>query len=92
MYILGAHLISTYSGMPYADYIQERIWSPLNMSMTTFSPDKALQTGKRTESWSGSGRRIPFWFSDDMLALNAGAGGVISNVEDLVNNCSILPR
>lgn len=70
--------------MSYPKYIQERIWGPLNMSSTTFSPTKALLSGKRTESWTSFGWLIPFWFSEVLLDLIAGAGGVISNVEDMV--------
>ena len=76
--------MSTYSGMPYVDYIQERIFGPLNMTSTTFSPNKALESGKRSEAWDDTGRLIPFWFTDDMTDLNAGQGGIISNVEDMV--------
>lgn len=82
--MLGAHLISTYSGMPYPDYIQERIFDRLNMTSTTFSPTEALKSGKRSQTWTASGRLIPFWFSENALDLNAGPGGIISNVEDLV--------
>ena len=84
MYMLGAHLVSTYSGILYTDYVQERILSPLNMSSTTFSPDEAFETGRRSQSWTGPGRLIPFWMTDDMTDLAAGMGGLVSNVEDLV--------
>ena len=90
MYILGSHLISKYSGMPYTSYINQRIFTPLNMTSTTYKPSEAAASGKATENWTGTGkgrRRIPWWFSDDMVELNAGPGGVISNVPDMVRNC-----
>lgn len=83
--MLGQHLIVTYSGRSYPEYIQDRIWDRLNMSSTTFSPTKALHSGKLTEAWSSSGRLIPFWFSEDDVDLMAGAGGLISSVEDVVS-------
>ena len=89
MFVLGAHLISTYSGMPYVDYAQERIFDPLNMTSTTFSPNKAFESGKRSESWAEDGHFIPFWFTEDMIELNAGQGGIISNVDDMV--CTSFP-
>lgn len=86
MYILGSHLISKYSGMPYTEYIKQRIFTPLNMTSTTYKPSEAAASGKATENWTGKGRRIPWWFSDDMVELNAGPGGVISNVPDMVRS------
>jgi CubicO group peptidase (beta-lactamase class C family) len=90
MYILGAHLISTYSGKRYTEFVKERIWDPLNMSYTTFSPTEACKDGLLTQSWTANGRRIPAWFPDDMVELIAGAGGIISNVVDMVQ-CAHLP-
>lgn len=85
MYMLGAHLVSTYSGKTYPEYIKERIWGPLNMTSTTISPNEALQSGKRTDTWTASGRLIPFWFAEESIDLNAGPGGIISSAVDLVS-------
>lgn len=85
MYMLGQHLIATYSGMSYPEYVQERIFNRLGMSSATFSPAKALRSGKRTEAWTQSGRRIPFWISEDDAEVSEGAGGVITSAGDLVS-------
>ncbi|KIP11152.1 hypothetical protein PHLGIDRAFT_28072 [Phlebiopsis gigantea 11061_1 CR5-6] len=90
MYMLGAYLVSTYSGIPYTNYVQDRILNPLNMSSTTFSPDEALETGRRSQSWTGLGRLIPFWMTDDMTDLAAGMGGLVSSVEDLTKWIKVL--
>ncbi|TFY81752.1 hypothetical protein EWM64_g2261, partial [Hericium alpestre] len=82
MYMLGAHLIATYAGS-YARFVEERIWTPLNMTSTTYSPSKAAASGKLTQSWITFGRRIPTWHTDATIDLNQGPGGVISSVEDL---------
>ena len=84
MYMLGSHIATLYAGKPYAEFAEERIFKPLDMSSTTFSPSKAQGSGKLSDSWTKDGRRIPFWFDDDMIALKAGAGGVISSTEDMV--------
>ncbi len=84
MYILTSHLISVYSGKPYIDFVKERIFTPLNMTTTTFSESEALQTGLLAHSFNAVGRRLPFWFPDTVKVLNAGAGGVISSAHDLV--------
>lgn len=55
------------------------------MTSTTYSPSEALASGKATENWTAFGRRIPWWFTDDQVQLNAGPGGVISSVPDLVS-------
>ena len=81
---MGAHVISIYSGMPYPEFIHKRVLNVLNMSSTTFSAKKASMRGSLTQSWTTSGRRIPFWSDDELLDLNAGAGGIISNVFDMV--------
>ena len=82
----GAHIISTYSGQPYTKFVKERIWDRINMSSTTFSANEAARSGKLTQTWvgPGDGRRVPFWFTDDMIDLNAGPGGIISSVVDMV--------
>lgn len=85
MYMLGTHIIATYSNMSYTSFVQERIFDPLNMSSTTYSANKANERGRATQSWTPFGRRIPVWFGEDNIMLNAGPGGVISCVEDLVS-------
>ena len=80
----GAHIVSTFSGMPYTDFVKERIFDPIGMWDTTYSPAEATRSGKLTQAWTAEGRRIPFWFPDSAMELNAGPGGVISNVVDLV--------
>ena len=82
--MLGAHLVSHYAGVPYHEYATERIFKPLKMSSTTFLPSVARRSGLLTDSWTPDGRRIPFWFTDDMVHLKAGAGGIISSADDMV--------
>lgn len=84
MYVLGAHIIATYSNMSYPSFVAQRIFKPLDMSSTTYSAKKADEWGKATQSWAPFGRRIPVWLGVDNIMLNAGPGGVISCVDDLV--------
>ena len=79
-----SHVIVVYSGIPYSQFLEERIFHPLNMSSTTFSPDKAKQSGKLADVWHASGRLIPFWITEDTIDLHAGPGGIISSVKDMV--------
>ncbi|KAI0087730.1 beta-lactamase/transpeptidase-like protein [Irpex rosettiformis] len=83
MFMLTSHIISLYSGKPYIEFVRERIFSPLDMSTTTFSESEALKSGLLTHSFNIVGRRLPFWFPDSVKVLNAGPGGVISSTHDL---------
>lgn len=85
MYMVTAHVISAYANVSYTTFVSDRIFKPLNMSSTTYFPSQAVASGRMTQSWTKTGRRIPQWFTDDVVGLNAGPGGVISNVVDLVS-------
>ncbi|KAL5511226.1 hypothetical protein ACEPAH_4441 [Sanghuangporus vaninii] len=82
MYTTGAHIISKYTGS-YIDFAMDRIFRPLGMNSTTFSPDDAAKSGKVTQSWTAHGQRIPYWILEEEKELKAGAGGIISSVVDL---------
>lgn len=41
-YSLVAHLVERFSGVPYKQYIRERIWGPLEMSSTEFDPTPSM--------------------------------------------------
>jgi len=84
MYITAAHIISTYAGS-FTAFVKERIFDPLNMTSTTYSLSEAIRSGEITQAWTsiGNGRRIPYWFNDDVIQLVAGAGGIISSAADM---------
>ncbi|KAM5537978.1 hypothetical protein V8D89_008454 [Ganoderma adspersum] len=90
MYMVGAHIVSQFSGMSYQTFVSSRILAPLNMSSTTLSPSKAAQTGRLTQTWTRGVRRIPFWFSDEVADLFSGAGGIISSAEDMTKWLAVL--
>ncbi|KAI1795410.1 beta-lactamase/transpeptidase-like protein [Ganoderma leucocontextum] len=83
-YILGAYLIAHYANTTYSEFVSERIFSPLGMSSSTYIPSVAAASGKLSHTWHRNGRRIPFWFDDQLASFNGGAGGVISNPKDMV--------
>ena len=60
------------------------------MNSSTLSSAVANASGLLTDTWSKSGRRIPFWFDDSIGDFKAGAGGVISNAKDLVRWLAVL--
>jgi len=90
MYMAAAHVVSLYSGKSFPQLVQERIFDQLEMNSTTYSPRKAEASGLFSNSWDSSGRRIPFYQTDETLPSHAGPNGVISNVVDLVRFVSLL--
>ncbi|KAJ7629470.1 beta-lactamase/transpeptidase-like protein [Mycena polygramma] len=83
MYVIGAFVVSEYPGSSYRDFVAERILVPLRMTSSTLYPDRAFETGRFTQSWTASRRRIPFFMPEHTAELNAGPGGVMSTVEDV---------
>ena len=88
MYVLASHIVSTYSGKSFREFVQERIFDPLNMTSTTYSPVKAQASGNFSQIWStaSAGRRIPYWIQNEVMEeFIAGAGGIISSTVDVVS-------
>ncbi|KAH0826362.1 beta-lactamase/transpeptidase-like protein [Lanmaoa asiatica] len=88
MYMVAAQVIATYSGRPYTSFVEERIFTPLGMTSTTFSPAKAEASGKFTQGWTKEGRRVPECFTEEVAFMMAGPGGIISNAVDMVGLCT----
>lgn len=86
MYMVGAYVVSTLTGMDYADFVTSRIFTPLGMSSSTYSVNAAFQTNRLTESWTSFGRRIPFWIEEEFANLVAGPAGVITSAEDMASH------
>jgi CubicO group peptidase (beta-lactamase class C family) len=42
-YTLVGYLVEKFSGMPYKEYIQDRIWGPLGMTSTAFAPTPEME-------------------------------------------------
>ena len=91
MFMVAGHIIETYSGKTYTSFVEDRIFTPLGMSSSTFSPAKAAKTGNFTQGWTKDGRLLPEWFAEDMVMLMAGAGGVISNAVDMAGTSHLYP-
>ncbi|CCL99818.1 uncharacterized protein FIBRA_01842 [Fibroporia radiculosa] len=83
MYMMGSHLIETYANLSYTDFVDTRLFTPMNMTSTTFWPNEANRDAKFTQLWTPSGRRIPYWFSEESIPIMAGMGGIISSAEDM---------
>ncbi len=84
MYMVGAHVITTLSGVQFTEFVKDRILKPLEMTQSTYSIDEAVRSGKASETWTPFGRRIPPWMEGLEIELMAGPGGLISSVKELV--------
>jgi len=42
-FTLVGHLVERFSGIPYKEYIQDRIWAPLGMTSTSFAPTPEME-------------------------------------------------
>jgi len=84
--MIGAYAVSTLSGMRFADFVNNRIFKPLDMSSSTYSIDAAIQTGRFTSTWTSFGRLIPNWLQEEYVDLMAGPAGVITSVEELARH------
>ena len=81
-----------YSGIPFTSFVKERIFNPLGMTSTTYSPEEAAQSGNFSQPFTlyeGNIRRIPFSVENDTVEqLIAGPGGIISTTVDIVSPLS----
>lgn len=87
MYVVGSHILSTYAPRDYISFVCDRIFEPLGMKSSTFSPAEANRSGELTQSWTAHSQRIPYWIPEEAVETIAGPGGIISSVEDLVSRC-----
>ncbi|MBB6611649.1 beta-lactamase family protein [Pontibacter sp. Tf4] len=79
-YMLLATIVSRVSGMPFATFLQQRIFKPLHMTQTfTYSKNLATLTGKIATGHTGGRRKR----SPDYLDTVLGDKGIYSTVEDL---------
>lgn len=79
-YALLAAIVDETSGMPFANFLQEHIFGPLEMTNTfTFSNDLAVVTGRVATGYTSGKRKRTTDYLDTVL----GDKGVYSTVEDL---------
>jgi CubicO group peptidase (beta-lactamase class C family) len=77
------HLVEKYSQKRLPDFVAERIFGPLNMTSSSYSPSSAVSTGRLSEFYH-LGRRIPIFFTEDDVSVMGGAGGVLTTAEDMM--------
>ncbi len=87
-YILLGEMIARLSGMPYEDYVEQRILQPLGLSRTTFAPEAPTAIAYAVEPYSDVVRREPMLV--ERTGGIAAAGQLWSTVGDLCRWASFL--
>lgn len=74
-YSLVGHLVETFSGVPYKEYIRENVWGALGMTSTAFnpSPDMVERLAMPYVPDEESGRNAP----TERLAANVWPAGIV---------------
>ncbi|KAM0751935.1 beta-lactamase/transpeptidase-like protein [Meredithblackwellia eburnea MCA 4105] len=96
MFITAAYLVSHLSNQSFTSYVTERIFTPLNMTSTSFRPSTSNPnlSGSFFTMMNGSTLEMPYgfdYFGQD-LEIVSGAGGVVSNARDLVKWVKFLAK
>jgi len=84
LYIVAGEITARVSGMPWEDFIEKRIFKPLNMDNSYASLDRIndkSNLAKPHDSNSGTLKVLP----DYKEMINGAAGGIYSNVDDISN-------
>jgi CubicO group peptidase (beta-lactamase class C family) len=87
-YILLGELIAKLSGMPYENYVEQRILQPLGLARTTFAPEPPTAIAYAVEPYSDVVRREPMLV--ERTGGIAAAGQLWSTVSDLCRWASFL--
>jgi CubicO group peptidase (beta-lactamase class C family) len=84
-YVLLSHIVERVSGKPYAQFIQERIFQPLEMRDSFISHDEAkLKTMRRAIGYFKEWNGVKVSESIGTLRLYNGMGSYFSTVDDLL--------
>ncbi len=87
-FILLGEMVSRLSGMPYEDYVAARIFQPLGLQRTTFTPERPTAIAYSVEPYSDVVRREPMLV--ERKGGIAAAGQLWSTVVDLCRWASFL--
>jgi CubicO group peptidase (beta-lactamase class C family) len=87
-FILLGETIAQLSGMPYEDYVEERILQPIGLSRTSFTPEAPTAIAYSVEPYSDVVRREPMLV--ERTGGIAAAGQLWSTVGDLCRWASFL--
>ncbi|KAJ8109266.1 hypothetical protein ONZ43_g6180 [Nemania bipapillata] len=88
MYTVAAYLVEKKSGLPFADFLQERFFGPLGMSSTHLQPKRARASGlgdrmAQGHTWNEEEKRYISFDASDTIE-GEGAGSIITSANDYI--------
>lgn len=81
-YALLALIVGRSTGVPFAKFAEDNIFAPLGMSATHFHDDQSRMVKHRADAYARVGGELRL---NTPVNERAGAGGVFSNVRDLLH-------
>ncbi len=81
-YAVLALVVERSTGVPFGKFAEDQIFRPLGMAATHFHDDQSRLVKHRADAYSGSAAGIRL---DTPVNERAGAGGVFTNVRDLLH-------
>ncbi|KAJ5203781.1 uncharacterized protein N7498_004660 [Penicillium cinerascens] len=86
MYTVASHLVEEISKQSFSDFLDERIFTPLNMTSTTLQPSSAHAKGWRNRMAKGYIWENNEWrgFDPPNCPEGQGAGSIISSANDFI--------
>ena len=92
---IAGRIVEVVSGMPFEEFLQQRLFTPLGMRDTTFWPDEE-QIKRLAQSYeSGSLRAVPidqlkYPLNDRRHRFPIPAGGLFSTADDVARFCQMM--
>jgi CubicO group peptidase (beta-lactamase class C family) len=88
MFTVAAYLVEVLSGMPFADFLQKRIFDPLGMQSTFVQPEVAQRSGLGSNlsvgyQWSQE-RKAYFTIPYQNVPEAVGAGSIVTSTTDYI--------
>ena len=92
-YLVASTIPEQLLGLPFTQFVQEKVFEPLKLQDTTYDPAWAKSTGRRADGFIRSKtarhgldleRTNIGWFTTSKITL-AGQGGIISSACDMVS-------
>ncbi|MCC6927778.1 MAG: serine hydrolase [Gemmatimonadaceae bacterium] len=80
-YVLAATIVSRVSGMPFAQFEQERLFKPLGMTHTQWRDDYRRVVPARATAYAFERGK---WVQDMPFTMVHGNGGLLSSLDDLL--------
>lgn len=80
-YVLAATIVARVSGMPFAQFEQERLFKPLGMVHTQWRDDYRRVVPGRATAYAFEGGK---WVQDMPFTMVHGNGGLLSSLDDLL--------